>query len=981
MMGPGRAPGLNDGQGWGVDPRSAEAAAAGAVMAAAARGRQMVAPGIDADVDERRRRRDRQNEIMREIASSQEAEQRRADFSAAADREREQRSKELLEEFEAGGMSGLAYARRQRAVNQDIEATADSDFERWLTWKVGATIALEDVAEPDQEMDTLRSVAAGETAREALRDVDERYRSRFDELASRLADGDIDAAEHRRARRDVSVELNDARVAVIVDGASTALFSRYDGVESFDDADYEQWKARVSRLVAEGGIVDLHGEAMTSQRRAEATAAGEVEAEAVEASSLPGPMFTSLDGSSSPRRGAPRVVRTPEEESEPAVDGADEAEASSDADADGVDDADKEPQPEPVSGLVSEELERIRTASASMNEAQLKKLAKDNVDSYTAAYEKKLAGLELFTGDNAKKSTKERMEAINGEHDYYAAHMVTNCLTPLDRGITVSSVMSACSTAAVMWCMSPQFRKELAAHIPTIKAGLRERSNEVSSRIIGRDFFSSPEKREAAELDARRAEQGFLSRLKATVTNRRVPMGVQSAAVARLAVLDQGYDAARAGGDPTVIAGQVAELDGALRKQILEDGLDEVAVHCAMRDTVGARIGADPTYAARFVETAHGGIRPSANTGSGWDRRWRLSNGQLLSDEHSSMFELRPPTGVEGHFKEMATAYATDLRMASERLGPAGVRDVMLGYASAGNLTGVQLGDGSAGSAPGTADGAVQRVHAMMAAMADDGLDAKTIAEVHAGALAKGLEVVVQHEVPAKVIKEAQSTYGKTWHKDMDDYVASATDRGMERKASVAGIGRAAASTPEPAPAADSAARPAVDDSAAHPRRVPMDASGRVVTPAARLPRRGAESPRDAAGSAPERERVLPPQAEAAGGDSSRGFEQWRREVGSRVAEQRPDRPELPRAEVQTPSQRRIAEYYNDGYDKDPSRGDLDVSYNGSGVRKPGAVDNETMARRRRRSINRSLEHKARAREAEAPIPEPEKDGGSEMSL
>lgn len=338
----------------------------------------------------------------------------------------------------------------------------------------------------------------------------------------------------------------------------------------------------------------------------------------------------------------------------------------------------------------------------------------------------------LFSGENAKRSPKEKAGLLSARHDQYTQLMALNCIKPMAQGIDASTLTETVSTAAVMWALSPRFRELMADYNTKINDTLRVTRAKNFEKKKQVPLGSNRETVEQAQTAAQREDKAMLDQVSAVLQgSEAVPFSTEAAAMSLLQIHEDAYVAIREGQDEAVVSKDLRETVDELTQIWKSQKLDPKLVTATARTLVGRPIGDDDLRLAQFVETAGGSIRPSqqvATTGAGgvtvasWGGQWSMATGGLLDSAGSPMFRVRTVSDARTHQDSLRRLVFQDLELAAKS-GPAELRKAVIGHLAAWELREVQLDQSNVGGASrDRAAACVQRSRVAYAAMADDGI-------------------------------------------------------------------------------------------------------------------------------------------------------------------------------------------------------------------------------------------------------------------
>lgn len=636
----------------------------------------------------------------------------------------------------------------------------------------------------------------------------------------------------------------------------------------------------------------------------------------------------------------------------------------------------------------------------------------------------------LFSGENAKRSPKEKADILTARHTQYTQLMALNCIKPLAQGIDPSALTEAVSTAAVMWALSPRFRELMADYNTKLNDALRFTRAKTFTENKQVPLGSSRSAVEQAQTEAEREDKAMLDQVSAVLRGTEaVPFSTESAAMALLQIHEDAYVAIREGEDEVAVTTDLRETVDELAKTWKSQKLDPQLITATARTLAGHTQGDGDLRLAQFVETAGGSIRPSqqvATPGAGgatvasWGGQWSLATGGILNSASSPFFTVRGVSDARSHQDALSTLVFQDLELAA-KAGPEELRKAVIGHLAAWELRDTKLDVSEVGGASrDRAAACAQRSRVAYAAMADDGIEEPIRQMVATNALMQamtGFETAHPDAVEA-MAKE----FGENHTEAVAQMVAAGKERGRHapvrplvfepsNPVHAAQMAEANAPTAGPEPARElgvESPRPTVLADwgpRAHPDVLAAEqaqrdlAQGRSVFPRITKTDMEARSERDGGGSAPNsrppadgpeqpqqglrREQAAP---HAAKGhptpdnrepgkpnrpDAKQGGADWRRVRQDDAAARSPRPPSMPSPETATVGQRHQAEAFNSGYDR-AGRGQETKSATGLSSPRTDAVDG--------RPALSPQERARRTRQAQSQLPiegnAPKKAGG-----
>ncbi|MEW1882394.1 hypothetical protein AB0O58_22170 [Rhodococcus sp. NPDC080181] len=392
----------------------------------------------------------------------------------------------------------------------------------------------------------------------------------------------------------------------------------------------------------------------------------------------------------------------------------------------------------------------------------------------------------LFSGENAKRSPKEKAGLLSERHDQYTQLMALNCIKPMAQGIDASTLTEAVSTAAVMWALSPRFRELMADYNTKINDALRVTRSKNLDNNTRVPLGSSRETVEAAQTTAQREDKAMLDQVAAVLKGAEsVPFSTEAAAMSLLQIHEDAYVAMREGEDPDAVTASLKETVDELNDIWKSQKLDPQLVTATARTLAGRTDGVEDLRLAQFVETAGGSVRPSQQsvvTGSGgaavasWGGQWSMAAGKLLDSARSRMFEVRRVADARSHQDSLSTLVFQDLALAS-KAGPAELRKAVIGHLASWELRDYNLDpSGIGGASRDRSVACAQRSRVAYAAMADDGIDEGIRQTVASNALMNGMKAFETAEPEAVALMSKQ--FGDSHSEAVAELVARGRERG-----------------------------------------------------------------------------------------------------------------------------------------------------------------------------------------------------------
>lgn len=369
-----------------------------------------------------------------------------------------------------------------------------------------------------------------------------------------------------------------------------------------------------------------------------------------------------------------------------------------------------------------------RDDGVELSSAEVRKAAENQ-------FRDRMADANPFIGANATKSAKASVNMGNTIHQMYARELVRACVRDLDADVSLKTITSALTTAAVMWTLSPAFRdltNDLGDRARAkVSNYLDETRDKARSSKIGQAFLGSQSKYEQAVAEANRdaANSAKFQQACMSATDT-VPMSLHSASMTYLSLQENAYDAVRSGTNPALVDSKLSEMLKEYSTQWSVAGVEMPAVIDHSRTLVAQRGAEDPSYFAKFdnygwAETSPGSVPENGK----WKGHWVRANGQIIDHAELPNITYRRPDSVTNQIQQMGTSVAASLLGVYERKGPEAFQDALVGVNLGFDPQTCVYFDSQ--SQPGDPDGAGammrRRGQTMTAALIDDGLSSEEI--------------------------------------------------------------------------------------------------------------------------------------------------------------------------------------------------------------------------------------------------------------
>lgn len=395
-------------------------------------------------------------------------------------------------------------------------------------------------------------------------------------------------------------------------------------------------------------------------------------------------------------------------------------------------------------------LEAMREASQSLQRDAARKWASDD------------ANHNPFSKDNLGKSTEEARKQMRGSHDKFAGMMMMSAIAPLRHGVDAESLAGVAGSMAIMWALSPKFRKYTDTLLDKVQKGSEaDAEHKAANEKKGFLRKSLDERKRSAKRAAKHifGQKSEAERMQKSGPEH-APYQVDSAATQLVNLSDNAYMAMREPkANVEVILRKYGKMAEELEQDWEKDGLDTQDVYERARWIVGQQSLEDPTVAGRYIDTHIGNVQMGDNetrrvngpngwtNESHWAGNWVAGENQNVTIGRSAKFFIpRAPQTLQDHAASASSAMTNVMRtcMNSSMDDPAHFREFANTMATMTSHEG-ELGDAidtidATGSSNPAARG-VQTMQSLRAAMRADGLTQK---EMHA-VLSTGMSMATQN--------------------------------------------------------------------------------------------------------------------------------------------------------------------------------------------------------------------------------------------
>lgn len=400
-----------------------------------------------------------------------------------------------------------------------------------------------------------------------------------------------------------------------------------------------------------------------------------------------------------------------------------------------------------------EHLEAMREASQSLQRDAARKWASEDVKN------------NPFSKDNLGKSTEEARKQMRGSHDRFAGMMMMSAIAPLRNGVDAENLASVAGSMAIMWALSPKFRKYTDSLIDKVQKG-SEADAEHKAENEKKGFLrkSLDERKRSAKRAAKHifGQQSEAKRMQGS-NPEYAPYQVDSAATQLVNLSDNAYVAMREPqANVEVILRKYGKMTEELEQDWEKDGLDTQDVYERARWIVGQQSLEDPTVAARYIDTHIGNVQMGDNetrrvngpdgwtNESRWAGNWVAGENQNVTIGRSAkFFTPRAPQTLRDHAVSASSAMTNVMRICMDGSmdDPAHFREFSNTMAAMTSQEG-EFGDmidtfDVAGSSNPAARG-VQTMQSLRAAMRADGLTPKEMHTVLSTGMAMATQNIAQ---------------------------------------------------------------------------------------------------------------------------------------------------------------------------------------------------------------------------------------------
>ena len=395
-------------------------------------------------------------------------------------------------------------------------------------------------------------------------------------------------------------------------------------------------------------------------------------------------------------------------------------------------------------------LEAMREASQSLQRDAARKWASDD------------ANHNPFSKENLGKSTEEARKQMRGSHDKFAGMMMMSAIAPLRHGVDAESLAGVAGSMAIMWALSPKFRKYTDTLLDKVQKGSEaDAEHKAANEKKGFLRKSLDERKRSAKRAAKHifGQKSEAKRMQESGPEH-APYQVDSAATQLVNLSDNAYVAMREPkANVEVILRKYGKMTEELEQDWEKDGLDTQDVYERARWIVGQQSLDDPTVAGRYIDTHIGNVQMGDNetrrvngpngwtNESHWAGNWVAGENQNVTIGRSAkFFTPRAPQTLQDHAASASSAMTNVMRtcMNGSMDNPANFREftnTMAAMTSQKDEFGDAIDTFDVAGSSNPAARGVQTMQSLRAAMRADGLTSK---EMHS-VLSTGMSMAMQN--------------------------------------------------------------------------------------------------------------------------------------------------------------------------------------------------------------------------------------------
>lgn len=374
----------------------------------------------------------------------------------------------------------------------------------------------------------------------------------------------------------------------------------------------------------------------------------------------------------------------------------------------------------------------------------------------------------------------QQVREFNVMRKVHTRMMMQMCMTPLQRGVSVSSVVQSATTMTALMVLSPDFRAEVGEKAGEVRDYVRDRADARTRKRADKarhhaaeglpnrygqfssDYRDHVSRRQLKRIDAlERRDRG-----------NRDMFTPDTAAMTEVGLMDSAYWRMR---EPDANVDEVLtsyrSMRDLLHQQMADDGLDQADVMTRARIIIGQRMETEPEVRTMFNGMAHGRVQKSAprtirlpnsqETVQAWTGEFEDHLGQPLPDD--GIFVLRKPQEVDEHQVRLARTMTRSITDSLTRGDAEALQMDLYCYpvVFAAQQKGLSVED-----LPEAMQHRAAQTQTMIATMGIDGLSAEQQREAFSNAYVDAINEVME-DVP-DFQQRVEATLGHSWDQTLE---------------------------------------------------------------------------------------------------------------------------------------------------------------------------------------------------------------------
>lgn len=330
----------------------------------------------------------------------------------------------------------------------------------------------------------------------------------------------------------------------------------------------------------------------------------------------------------------------------------------------------------------------------------------------------------------------QKLREVDALQKVHTRMMMQMCMMPLQRGVSVNSVVQAATTMSALMVLSPAMRAEAGEKAVEVRDYVREKADERTRKHADKVQGKAARGELTAQGIASTDPEDHLSKrwrkriedLDRRQRGNREMFTLETAAMTEVGLMDSAYWRMREPGtDPDEVHSSYRSMRRLLHEQMADDGLDRAEVIARARVIIGQRMDVEPEVRTMFNGMAHGRMQKSGphtvrlpnsdRTVQAWTGEFEDHLGHALPDD--GVFVLRKPQNADEHQVRLAQTMSRSIADSLDRGDARDLQSDLYCYpvAFAAQQHGLSTED-----LPTGMQHRVNQAQTMIATMASDGL-------------------------------------------------------------------------------------------------------------------------------------------------------------------------------------------------------------------------------------------------------------------